>query len=149
MFDKCTEILASDRMLCGLLGESPLHVAAAWGNDAVMSLVWDKRADVHSTDLSMKRPLAYAVFTGQADAARSLLERGAEVRRHLDSFASAAHSNEGSDSASSSCSSNYEGNKLPPQFLLGGHGDSSYRLHSNYEGNKLPQHFLSAEGEPL
>jgi ankyrin repeat protein len=63
------------------IGWTPLHFAAFGGNLPVIKLLTDRGAQVNERARNEFRnmPLAVSLLTGQLDAARALIERGADV----------------------------------------------------------------------
>ncbi|MCD4785141.1 MAG: ankyrin repeat domain-containing protein [Candidatus Eremiobacteraeota bacterium] len=63
----------------GIIGETPLHRAAAKGNNQVIMLLIDHGAVIDSRTKSDATPLAFAVIKGKKEAALVLLKKGADV----------------------------------------------------------------------
>jgi hypothetical protein len=61
----------------GLLGETPLHLAASGGHVEILELLLDEGAHVDAQDIDGETPLHYAVMAGQVEAVAVLLSHGA------------------------------------------------------------------------
>ena len=60
-------------------GDSPLNMAAAKGNAALVDVLLDANADVNLANIAGVTPLMGAVFSGNAEIVRKLLAAGAKI----------------------------------------------------------------------
>jgi len=66
--------------LTGSLGETALHIAAAYGHISCMKALLNVQADANAKDHVGETPLHYAALAGQVEAARTLVRNGAQVK---------------------------------------------------------------------
>ena len=64
----------------GNLGDTPLHIAAFWGDTEMVCAFLDAGADIDSKGEDDHTPLHYAIEAEKAEAARLLISRGANPR---------------------------------------------------------------------
>lgn len=67
--------------VCGLLGQSPLMIAASAGHVNVVKMLLVARADPNADDQFGDTPLHYAAFGGKVETARVLVHAGAREDR--------------------------------------------------------------------
>ena len=67
----------NSRSLCGSLGESAVHIAAATGSLDALTLLLQLGMDVNAEDNLQEGPLHYAALTGNAACAKVCLRYGA------------------------------------------------------------------------
>eukprot|EP00747_Dinoflagellata_sp_TGD_P186252 gnl/TRDRNA2_/TRDRNA2_43184_c0_seq1.p1 gnl/TRDRNA2_/TRDRNA2_43184_c0~~gnl/TRDRNA2_/TRDRNA2_43184_c0_seq1.p1 ORF type:complete len:347 (+),score=65.42 gnl/TRDRNA2_/TRDRNA2_43184_c0_seq1:69-1109(+) len=72
----------SDPSLPDSSGRTPLHFAAALGNEEMVSVLLEAKADIKATEDQGSTPLHYAAGYGKGDAAKVLLKAGALPKRN-------------------------------------------------------------------
>lgn len=65
----------------GISGDQPLHIAALWGDSELIETFLEAGADIDSAGEYGFTPLHYAIQQDNVEAARLLIERGANLQK--------------------------------------------------------------------
>ena len=65
----------------GTSGDQPLHIAAFWGDSELIETFLEAGADIDSAGEDGFTPLHYAIQQDKVEAARLLMERGANLQK--------------------------------------------------------------------